>query len=86
MASVFILCCTKKSDHAIISFNLTGDKPMKLRDYLFVHGIKLSWLAKKIGYTSGHLSSIAKGRHYPSSKLMIAIENATDGKVTAADF
>lgn len=42
--------------------------------------------ARRIGITRGYLTQLANGKRNPSLRIIIAIEDATEGKVTLRDF
>jgi len=57
----------------------------KLKQYLKEHGLTQAQFAERIGITRMGLSHILCGRRRPSTRLIIKIVEATEGKVTAED-
>lgn len=59
---------------------------MKLKDYLFHNGISIQDFADKLEYSRTHLSQIVNGQSKPSKRLAKAIEQLTNGQVTAKEL
>jgi len=59
---------------------------MDLKTFIRETGIRQSQLAAKIGVQESRLSRWVSGKARPEWAMIAAIEAATDGKVTAADF
>ena len=59
---------------------------MKLANYLEADGNSATKLAKAVGVAVSTITRAAKGEIIPSHKLMSAIYEKTDGKVTPSDF
>lgn len=59
---------------------------MNLREYLFRKRLTQVDFAKKLEISRGHLSQIMKQTKHPSRKLAKAIEDLTEGKVTAIEL
>ncbi len=59
---------------------------MKLKDYLRHKGENQASFAERVGLHQSSVSRLADGEIRPSMQTMIAIEAATDGWVTLADF
>jgi len=54
---------------------------MELREYLFVHDIKVCDFSEKIGYSKAHMSHVLNGHSIPSPRLAKTIFEATNGEV-----
>lgn len=59
---------------------------MKLSDYLSANGLTLAAFAAKSGLSVPTVSRLRRGLNRPDWKTLDAINEATDGQVTANDF
>lgn len=60
---------------------------MLLSDWLTIRGRGArTELAKRVGVSPPHITGLCNGSTWPSRKVARAIEEATSGEVTAADF
>ncbi len=59
---------------------------MLLSDWLIREGVKRSDFAQRIGVSAATITDLCQGKQWLSKKTARAIEIATDGAVTAADF
>lgn len=59
---------------------------MKLKDYLYHHGISIQDFADKLEYSRTHLSQIVNGQSNPSKRLAKSIERETSGEVKVEDL
>jgi len=58
----------------------------KLQSYLTTHKIPVGKLAKQLGISQSYLSGIKTGARRPSLDLAFAIEDVTEGHVTARSW
>ena len=54
---------------------------MRLRDYLWAHGLTTEEFGKKIRYSKVHICHVMNGLHNPSKKFIEDVERHTNGLV-----
>lgn len=59
---------------------------MRLKDYLSKYNIKREEFATAIGVTQGYVSMLCNGKNQPSLRLVVKIEEVTNGEVVAKDL
>lgn len=59
---------------------------LELRIYLIKNHISIKDFAERIKYSRSQISNILNGASKPSKRLMITIEQATNGEVKAEDL
>lgn len=59
---------------------------MKLRDWREKRGLNQSDLGGQLEISAASVSRIENGEYIPSGKVLVAIESATKGAVTASDI
>ena len=66
--------------------SLLDEKIMKLDKYLRQKHGRQAWLAKELNVTAGFINQITNGSRPIPARFGIAIERATQGKVTRKDM
>jgi DNA-binding transcriptional regulator YdaS (Cro superfamily) len=59
---------------------------MFLKDYCKENGLKMNWMAKKIGVSYTHLVACSTGKFKASKELADKIFNITNGQVTQKEI
>jgi len=64
----------------------SGEGAMHLREYLWKHKITIQQFAEKVSYNRNYISLVMKGEKKAGKRLAKAIEEATNGEVTAEEL
>jgi len=82
-----MICCMQHVVNPILGLvNLMYDFIMQLKEWLVTNDITLSQFALRIGSSRGAVMKWVSGERFPRTRMLIEIERATNGEVTAIDF